>query len=122
MEKIIDIDGKHVKLKATAKIALIYRDTFGGEILEVQAGLIAAVQENLKNPMRAIQAWDSVGIIKLVWTMAKNADATIPPLDEWLDEFDTFPISTVVEQAVPLILANVATTTKIKNAGAAASH
>lgn len=122
MEKTIDIGGKPVKLKATAKLALIYRDTFGEEILAVQGGLIAAIQENDKSPMRAIQAWDSVGIIKLIWTMAKNADKSVPPMEDWLDTFDTFPITSVVEQAAPLILANVATTTRIKNAGAAESR
>lgn len=124
MEKTINIGGKEVKLKANAMQAIIFRSNFGRDILEVQASLMKLIDlNNDKTPFNldGLKYLDSVGIVQIIWTMAKAADNTIPPLEQWLEEFETFPIMDVFLDAYDLILANFTSITKIKNAKAAES-
>lgn len=47
-------------------------------------------------------------IYQMAWIMAKKADAELPQLMDWLDEFeDGFPIFEVLEEVVPLVQANM---------------
>ena len=125
MEKVIKIGEKEVKLKANAMQAIIYRAEFGRDIMEVQGSLMGMVNFDKDggtsiniNGMKPI---DSVGIVQIIWTMAKAADNNTPPLEQWLDQFDTFPIMDVFADAYELILANFISTTRIKNTKAAGS-
>lgn len=122
MEKIIYIGDKEVKLKANAMQALIFRREFGRDIMEVQGSIMNIVNvkpngEVVLN-MDGLKGIDGVGIVQMIWTLAKAADSTIPPLEQWLDEFDTFPIMEVFAEAYEVLLANFVSTSKIKNAKA----
>lgn len=125
MEKIIKIDGKSVKLKSNAMQAIIYRREFGRDIMEVQGSLMKMVNFDKKGGMsfniNGISGIDSVGIVEIIWTMAKAADSSVPPLEQWLEQFDSFPIMDVFAECYELILANFVSISKIKNAQAAGS-
>ena len=123
MEKTITIDGKEVRLKANAMQAIIYRANFGRDILEVQGSLMGMVEfdreGNTHINLSGVKNIDSVGIVEIIWCMAKAADDTIPPMEQWLNQFDTFPIMDVFADAYELVLANFISTSRIKNTKAA---
>ena len=123
MEKIITIGGKDVKLKSNAMQLLIFRDNFGRDMLEVQSSLMKLINISRTGEITVnldgIKYVDSLGIVQIIWTMAKAADPETPPLEQWLDEFEAFPIMEVFMDAYDLILSNFVTTSKIKNAKAA---
>lgn len=79
MEKrTITIGDKEVAMKATALTPRLYRFTFGTDMMVDIRSLYRRLNE------------DNIdgGIIEQVaWAMAKQADATVPPIDEWLDGF-----------------------------------
>ena len=125
MEKVIKIGEKDVRLKANAMQAIIYRREFGRDIMEVQGSIMKMMKldksGNATFNLDGIGNLDSVGIVQVIWTMAKAADASVPPLEQWLEQFDAFPIMDVFAEAYELILANFISTTKIKNRKAAGS-
>ena len=125
MEKIIKIGDKDVKLKANAMQAIIYRREFGRDIMEVQGSIMKMMKfDNAGNAtfnFDGIGNLDSVGIVQIIWTMAKAADASIPPLEQWLDQFDAFPIMDVFAESYELILSNFISISRIKNTKAAGS-
>lgn len=123
MEKIIKIGDKKVKLKANAMQALIYRSNFGKDIMEVQGSMLGMVnfEEDGSTTLNlnGIKGLDSVGIVQIIWCMAKAADDSVPPLENWLEQFDVFPVMDIFAEAYELILANFISTSKIKNRKAA---
>jgi len=118
MERTITIDGKEIKLKANARNALIYRAFFGEDIFKVQGTFMKTIND--KDEL-IIENLDCLGVMKLIWTMAKAADAGIPTFEEWLDQFEEFPILDVFLDLQDMLMINMASTTKIKNAKAAVS-
>lgn len=125
MEKIIKIGEKDVRLKANAMQAIIYRREFGRDIMEVQGSLMSMVDIDSKGKtsvnLAGVKGIDGVGIVQIIWTMAKAADDTIPPLEQWLEQFDTFPIMDIFMDSYELILANFISASRIKNRKAAGS-
>lgn len=129
MEKTVKIDGKDVRLKANAKLPLVYRAYFGEEIFKVQIGMIslaskaesASKDKAIKLSISDMAQIDTVGVIKMIWAMAKCADDSIPELEKWLDGFDEMPIFELINDCVELFLSNLTSTTNIKNAEAAGS-
>ncbi|WP_353423980.1 hypothetical protein [Christensenella massiliensis] len=125
MEKVIKIGDKDVRLKANAMQAIIYRREFGRDIMEVQGSIMKMMNfdkaGNATFNLDGIGNLDSVGIVQVIWTMAKAADASVPPLEQWLEQFDAFPIMDVFAETYELILANFISTTRIKNRKAAGS-
>lgn len=47
--------------------------------------------------------------------MLKIADNNIGARDEWLASFDSFPISDVIEELIPLVIECITTDAKVKN-------
>ena len=118
MEKTITIDGKEIRLKANAMLPLIYRNSFSQDIFKVQGTLFGLIGRGGIN-LKGIEDVDCVGIMQIIWCMAKAADQSVPKFEEWLDGFETFPIFDVFEDVLDLFMVNIATTSKIKNADAA---
>ena len=125
MEKIIKIGEKDVRLKANAMQAIIYRREFGRDIMEVQGSLMSMISFDSKGKasvnLACVKEIDGVGIVQIIWTMAKAADDTIPPLEQWLEQIDTFPIMDIFMDSYELILANFISVSRIKNRKAAGS-
>ena len=81
MEKIIYIGNKEVKLKANAMQALIFRQEFGRDIMDVQGSLMNIVNIKPKGEVvlniDGLKGVDSVGIVQMIWTLAKAAGFTV---------------------------------------------
>lgn len=85
MRKTVEISGKNVVLDNNAGMLIRYKAEFGADIFEDYTTLVQAFDKPYS---------DKVGIvtIRLTYIMAKAADKTLPPLLEWLEEFESFPI------------------------------
>ena len=114
MEKTIMIDGREVRLRASAAIPRLYRIKFRRDILQdmqtIKKAVEKSVQENAQEggqmssiPLEALELFENVSYL-----MAKHADPAVPPtVDEWLDSFETFSIYTVFPAIEELWMANV---------------
>ena len=114
MEKTIMIDGREVRLRASAAISRLYRIKFRRDILQdmqtIKKAVEKSVQENAQEggqmssiPLEALELFENVSYL-----MAKHADPAVPPtVEEWLDGFETFSIYTVFPAIEELWMANV---------------
>ena len=114
MEKTIMIDGREVRLRASAAIPRLYRIKFRRDILQdmqtIKKAVEKSVQENAQEggqmssiPLEALELFENVAYL-----MAKHADPTVPAtVEEWPDGFETFSIYTVFPAIEELWMANV---------------
>ena len=114
MEKTIMIDGREVRLRASAAIPRLYRIKFRRDILQdmqtIKKAVEKSVQENAQEggqmssiPLEALELFENVSYL-----MAKHADPAVPStVEEWLDGFETFSIYTVFPEIEELWMANV---------------
>lgn len=107
MEKVIEIDGKQVKFRATAAIPRLYRIKFGRDIMQDMAALKKAMEMAEKGegpiPPKFLEIFEDVSYL-----MAKHADPdlTAKGPEEWLTEFETFSIYAVFPELFELWTAN----------------
>lgn len=118
MERTILIDGREVRLRASASIPRLYRIKFRRDIIHDMAFISKALDKSLRArkaatepaesktddqeetagpavaleasdiPMEALTMFENVAYL-----MAKHADPTVPSdPEEWLDGFETFSI------------------------------
>lgn len=114
MEKTIMIDGREVRLRASAAIPRLYRIKFRRDILQdmqtIKKAVEKSVQENAQEggqmssiPLEALELFENVSYL-----MAKHADPAVPStVEEWLDSFETFSIYTVFPAIEELWISNV---------------
>ena len=112
MEKILTIDGKEVKLKATGGFLLRYKAQFGRDALQDILRIQSAIDN--KGRIKNIDTLDLEVFYNLVWTLAKTADPSIPPPLEWLDEFSEFPLMDIIPEIIDLIFSSLGATVEPK--------
>lgn len=110
MEKTIEIDGKQVKFKSTAATPLRYKAQFHkdyfSEILKLEK--LEKVMKNKKiSDAERLANVDFDLFYNVAWVFAKTADKAIKEPIEWLDEFETFPLETILPQLMELIISNM---------------
>lgn len=94
MERTIKIDDKDIVLKCTGNTPRVYRNEFTRDLF---TDLDIMQKDYSKQGDRA----DFSCIERLAYTMAKQADAEIGTIDDWLDQFDS-PFALLM--AMPAIL------------------
>ena len=125
MEKTLFIDGKEVKMRASALIPRLYRFKFGRDIIRDMQQLQNAYQKNQKLPANASQEerenaqftiLDLTIFENVAYIMAKQADPSIPDtIDEWMEGFSMFLIYEVMPEIIDLWeLSNFTTSTPKK--------
>ena len=124
MEKVINIGGKDVKMRASALIPRMYRFKFGRDILRDMTSLKKAFKKRNELPGDAtdeqkeeatLSEMDLTIFENVAYIMAKHADQTIPENpDEWLDGFEMFSIYEVFPEILEMWELNNATTSKPK--------
>lgn len=118
MERMILIDGKEVRLRASASIPRLYRIKFRRDIIHDMAFISKALDKSLRARKAATEQAESKTDAKeetagqavaleasdiplealtmfenVAYLMAKHADPTVPSdPEEWLDGFETFSI------------------------------
>ena len=106
MEKIIKIGGKEIKMKSTAGTMMRYRNNFNRDFIKDLVKLQGKLNEKLEKGAE-FEAIDLDLFEKIAWCMAKTADNTIPDIENWLDEFETFDIMQVLPELMNLLVANM---------------
>lgn len=97
MEKIIEIDGRKVGFKSSAAFLLRYRDYFGKDGLKDLNALMNVEDDN----ELTLDAYATM--LNMLWVLAKNYNKKIPPVEDWLDDFENFDIGYVYTEIAPLI-------------------
>ena len=97
MEKTIRIDGKEVRLRATAALPIRYKAQFGRDLFAD----IFKMEPALNN--KDFSKLDTLVFYDLIWLMAKNANPNIPDLEEWLEQFDVFPVEDVFSVCMEML-------------------
>lgn len=115
MEKTIIVDGKEVRMRASAGIPRMYRLKFRRDILQDMQVIQHAVEKAQRGgkegdavpmPIEALTMFENVAYL-----MAKHAAPTDVPdrVEDWLDQFDTFSIYSVFPAIQELWAANLQT-------------
>ncbi|MFO7296745.1 MAG: hypothetical protein C0P72_012140 [Clostridia bacterium] len=106
MEKTIRIDGKEVRLRATAALPIRYKAQFGRDLFADIYKMEPAIKKEDYSKLDTLIFYD------LVWLMAKSANPNIPNLEEWLDQFDAFPVEDVFSVCLEMLSALMASKKK----------
>ena len=115
MDKIVEIDGKEVKFRATARTPRLYRVLIGRDMIQDMNKLMKAYERKKKND-------DDLDIIDLqifedvAYAMARHANPDIEEktADEWLDTFQMFSIYEVLPHIIELWALNTKQTSTPK--------
>lgn len=115
MDKIVEIDGKEVKFRATARTPRLYRVLIGRDMIQDMNKLMKAYERKKRDD-------DDLDIIDLqifedvAYAMARHAnpDMEEKTADEWLDTFDMFSIYEVLPHILELWALNTKQTSKAK--------
>ena len=131
MIKTVKIGKKEVRLDNNVGWTLVYRDQFGRDILPVImpaiAGLLDIISgvvteasdendeinlrslakmldgETVTDAMIHLSGLEFVDFLNITWSLAKNADDSIPEPRLWIKEFEDFPLD-VVGPAVGMLI------------------
>lgn len=106
MEKVLIIGGNEVKMKSTAGTMMRYRNYFNRDFIKDLVKLQGKLTEKLDTGAE-FEAFDLDLFEKIAWCMAKTADDSIPDIESWLDQFDTFDIMQVLPEIMNLLVANM---------------
>ena len=114
IKREIEIDGKPVLFKASAAVPRLYRAIFQRDLfrdlLRIQNSFKDQDGEESSIPIRDLELFENVAYV-----MAKHADPSQPDTpDEWLDQFDTFSIYSVMPQLIELWHFNLKTDIEAK--------
>lgn len=114
IKKEIEVDGKLVPFRASATIPRLYRAQFKRDIFK-DIFKLAHATENSKNDSSELPIEDLEMFENVAYIMAKHADPKQPDTpEEWLDQFDTFSIYTVLPQILDLWNLNTYTESESK--------
>ena len=86
MKRTINIEGKDITFKATARTPLLYKQLIGKDLFVE----LNRLQEDQSNTLEVFG--------NLAYVMAKQADPTIGDMEEWFDNFGMFSIYTALPQ------------------------
>ena len=124
MEKVINIGGKDVKMRASALIPRMYRFKFGRDILWDMTSLKKAFKKRSELPEDATDEQKEEATLSeinlmifenVAYIMAKHADPSIPDdPNEWLDGFEMFSIYEIFPEILQMWNLNNETTSKPK--------
>ncbi|ADL03375.1 hypothetical protein [Lacrimispora saccharolytica] len=114
LKKDIEIDGKLVPFRASATIPRLYRAQFKRDIfkdlLKLERSIQSNDEESSELPIDDLEMFENVAYI-----MAKHADPKQPGTPEdWLDQFDTFSIYSILPQILDLWNLNTYTESESK--------
>lgn len=115
MDKTIEIDKKKIKLKSTGATPLIYRNQFNRDYFADLMGLSKTFPSNENGEMIDERDWtkeqieqvDLQPLYNFLWSVAKNADSTIPEPIEWFGQFDSFSIVEIMPEIQDLLMNSV---------------
>lgn len=97
-EKTVKISGIDVPLKASAYTPILYQELFGDNIFTEMQDIILSSG----NGTGTIPFGKVLTLYRMAYCMAKHADPGIPPMSEWLDQFDVYDIPEIAGDLIDL--------------------
>ena len=88
MKKEITVDGKKVALQTNAFMPFLFKKQFGKDFFET----VGAIDKNLD------------ALYELAWVMARTADPSVPDFEEWLSQFEEFPLNDYQNEIIELVM------------------
>ena len=115
MTKTIIVDGKEMKIRASALIPKQYRYHFGRDIIEDMVALDKAFKKNKENGTQ-FSAIDLTIFENVAWLFLRNAGNDVGDTpDDWLDSLDgMFSVYEALPEILELWETNLKTTAKPK--------
>ena len=116
MDKIIEIDGKEVKFRATARTPRLYRGIIGRDMIADMNKLQKRFKDISEGDDQSL-AIDELQIFEdTAYIMARQADPDMKEktADDWLDTFGMFSIYEVLPQILELWALNTKQTSTPK--------
>lgn len=115
MDKTVEIDGREVKFRATARTPRLYRMVIGRDMIQDMNKLMKAYERKKQND-------DELDVIDLqifedvAYAMVRHANPDIEQktADEWLDTFNVFSIYEVLPHILELWALNTKQTSTAK--------
>lgn len=116
MEKTINFAGQDVRFRVSMKTLLIYKAQTGREYLADTQKLSEIVVKDKKGnivkdvagkPKIDLSVLDTEMLCGIAWAMAKTADSNVPPMYDWIDQFDEFPILEILTELIPIVNASL---------------
>ena len=115
MDKVVSIDGKDVKFRATARTPRLYRALIGRDMISDMNKLMKSYERKQKNE-------DDLDVIDLqifedvAYIMARHANPEMEEknADDWLDTFDMFSIYEILPHILELWAINTKQTSSPK--------
>lgn len=108
MEKIVKVGEYEFPVRSNAATLLSYRRNFGRDGMKDLLALVKGVgNKNANDADSVVQAFadgsfEVETLYRYIWTFAKSADKSIPPMEEWLEGFDV-PALEFVSEVFPQI-------------------
>ena len=110
MEKVVTIDGRDVRMRASALIPRIYRAKFGRDLIADMKALEKKYSAAIRPGMTEEEAQeaqftalDLTCFENMAYCMAVNGGDHVPATpDEWLDQFETFSIYEILPEIIDL--------------------
>lgn len=99
-EKIIKVNGKDIKFKATAGTPRVYRNITGSDMMLDMQKLYSNMQNKTEGEefdIASLEIFENIG-----YAMAKHADPNIEEISEWLDQFGTMQFYELLPQIFEL--------------------
>lgn len=130
MRKRIELDNHSVELNSSAGWLYIYRTNFGRDILPdimpMLQGLLTLVvdfmketggdtltvdnlveyadEEKIDNLSATFAGMETVTILNIFWSMAKNADPKVPEPQQFFSEIDCLALDVMIPEMLELII------------------
>ena len=108
MEKIVKVGEYEFPARSNAATLLSYRRNFGRDGMKDLLALVKGVgNKNANDADSVVQAFadgsfEVETLYRYIWTFAKSADKSIPPMEEWLEGFDV-PALEFVSEVFPQV-------------------
>ena len=115
MDRIVTIDGREVKFRATARTPRLYRALVGRDMISDMNKLKKAF-EKAQGEEEQFDIMDLQIFEDTAYVMARHADPDMAEktADDWLDSFNMFSIYEVLPEILKLWALNTATTSTPK--------
>ena len=109
MEKLVKLEDKEIGFKCSAGTVRSYRMNFGRDLIIDIANVEKELFENKLLGIESAQCAEEIA-----YTMAKEYDPDLEPIEEWLDQFSPYFIYTVVSEIIYMWAENIKTLNSTK--------
>jgi hypothetical protein len=108
MQRTININGRECAFKSSGALPRIYRNQFGRDIFQ------DVVQLEGINKDTVYETGTMEILENIFYAMAKHADDTVPPIEEWLEGFETFDLIAATKDILEIWKADIKTKSRAK--------